>query len=286
MTSGNVSGFRDVGLGVEIEIYSDVICPWCYIGTRRLAEALRSYDGEVTLRWRAYQLDPSAPSEGKPLLPWLGARYGGEAQARQMFSTAADAGATAGITMNFETALVANTFDAHRLIWFAGSPQAVPFGADADTQQHVVEALHAAHFTDGRDIADLDTLVATAASVGLDAARIERLLRSDEGVAEVRDELAEAREIGITSVPTFIFAGKYAVTGAQDPATMASVLDEVARREGLRRPVLQTLVGAHGPDHAAAHGARLPTATDAPSMPRIPHQRTAEPDACTDDSCA
>ena len=179
---------------MEIEIYSDVICPWCYIGTRRLQEALRSYDGEVTLRWRAYQLDPNAPRKGQPLLAWLGARFGGEARARQMSASAVAAGASAGITMDYESALVANTFDAHRLIRFAGSPEAVPFGADADTQQHVVEALHAAHFTHGRDIADLDTLVDAAGSVGLDRARVERLLRSDEGVAELNAELSEARD--------------------------------------------------------------------------------------------
>ncbi|GAA1785791.1 DsbA family protein [Luedemannella flava] len=267
---------------MEIEIYSDVICPWCYIGMRRLTEALRSYDGEVTLRWRAYQLDPGAPATGQPLLPWLGARYGGEARARQMFGSAAAAGKTAGITMNFESALVANTFDAHRLIWFAGLPQAVPFGAHADTQQDVVEALHAAHFTHGRDISDHDTLVDVAASVGLDRDRVARLLGSDEGVAEVRGELAGAGELGITSVPTFIFAGKYAVTGAQDAATLASVLDEVARREGIR-PVLRTLVGAHAPD-AHPH----PSTTAAPpttAAPHIPHPRTPADDACTDDSC-
>ncbi|GAA1755966.1 DsbA family protein [Luedemannella helvata] len=269
---------------MEIEIYSDVICPWCYIGTRRLTEALRSYDGEVTLRWRAYQLDPSAPADGQPLLPWLGARYGGEARARQMFGSAAAAGASAGITMNFESALVANTFDAHRLIWFAGSPQAVPFGADADTQQHVVEALHAAHFTHGQDIAATDTLVQAAVSVGLDQARVEKLLASDEGVAEVRAELAEGRELGITSVPTFIFAGKYAVTGAQDAATLSSVLDEVARREGIR-PVLRTLVGSHAThDNRHPHPATAGDTAD-PATPRIPRPRTPDLDACTDDTC-
>ena len=282
---------------MEIEIYSDVVCPWCYIGTRRLAEALRSYDGEVTLRWRAYQLDPGMPREGQPLLPWLGARYGGEARARQMADSATAAGATAGITMNFSSALVANTFDAHRLIWFAGSPQAVPYGADADAQQHVVEALHAAHFTHGRDIADVDTLVAVAASVGLDAARVEKLLRSDEGVTEINAELSEARDLGVTSVPTFVFAGKYAVTGAQDPATLASVLDEVARRENLS----PTLVGAthdhgspghadgspaydhgspHHSDRSATHGPSGHAASTAGTgTPRIPTQRTGEADA-------
>jgi predicted DsbA family dithiol-disulfide isomerase len=215
-----------------------------------------------------------------------------------MADSATAAGASAGITMNFSSALVANTFDAHRLIWFAGSPQAVPYGADADTQQHVVEALHAAHFTHGRDIADVDTLVAVAASVGLDAARVEKLLRSDEGVAEINAELSEARDLGVTSVPTFVFAGKYAVTGAQDPATLASVLDEVARRENLS----PTLVGAahespshdHGspgpaaavaapspsPDHTApGHGHAAPPAGASAGTPRIPTQRTGESDA-------
>jgi predicted DsbA family dithiol-disulfide isomerase len=247
--------------GVEIEIYSDVVCPWCYLGKRRLERALESFDGEVTLRWRAYQLDPSAPHECAPLIGWLGARYGGPDRARQMFSHATDAATAEGMHFDFEKALIANSFTAHRLIWWAGTPQAVVFGADADTQATLVEAVHRAHFTEGLDIGSTEV----AETVGLDARRVRELLEGDEGVAEVRAELAEAGELGITSVPTFIFAGKYPVTGAQDAGTLLAVLNEVAVREGLR----PTLVPAGG----------------IPSPRRSSEDHVDHVAACEDDSC-
>jgi predicted DsbA family dithiol-disulfide isomerase len=229
--------------GVEIEIYSDVVCPWCYIGKRRLERALEDFPVEVTLRWRAYQLDPGAPHTCAPLIDWLGARSGGVDRARQMFGHASAAAAGEGLDFHFDKALIANTFDAHRLITWSGSPEAVAFGANADTQQHLVEALHQAHFSDGLDIGSRDVLASRAAAVGLDEDRVRRLLDAGEGVDETRAELAAARDLGVTSVPTFVFAGKYAVSGAQDPATLRSVLDEVVRREGVK-PVLRTLTPA------------------------------------------
>jgi predicted DsbA family dithiol-disulfide isomerase len=259
---------------VEIEIYSDVVCPWCYIGKRRLEKALEGFPVEVTLRWRAYQLDPRAPHTCAPLIDWLGARYGGPDRARQMFGQATAAAAGEGLDFHFDRALIANTFDAHRLIAWSGSPEAVAFGATADTQAELVEALHRAHFTDGLDIGSPDVLASRAASVGLDEGRVRRLLDSTEGSAETRAELTAARELGVTSVPTFIFAGKYAVSGAQDPVTLRSVLDEVARREGLAPP-LRTLSPA---------GRVAPAA----SANRIPSQRRSADDldvACDDNSC-
>src|SRR5262249_23323618 len=160
-----------------------------------------------------------------------GRRYGGTEQARQMTSRVAGIAATEGLHLHFDRALVANTFDAHRLLEFAGSPQAVVFGATADTQARLAEALYGAHFTDGRDIAWVDVLVDVAGEVGLDQTRVRRLLTSTEGVPELRAQLADAHELGISSVPTFVFEGKYAVTGAQDTAVLRSVLDEVARLE-------------------------------------------------------
>jgi predicted DsbA family dithiol-disulfide isomerase len=263
---------------VEIEIYSDVVCPWCYIGKRRLEQALEDFPIEVTLRWRAYQLDPSAPHTCAPLIDWLGARYGGPDRARQMFGHATAAGAGEGLDFDFDKALIANTFDAHRLIAWAGSAEAVVFGATADTQAHLVEALHRAHFTDGLDIGSYDVLASLAAGVGLDADRVRRLLDSTEGVAETRAELDATRELGVTSVPTFVFAGKYAVSGAQDPATLRSVLDEVARREGVA-PVLRTLTPAGSVPSAG-------TATPAGTVASIPSPRRPADDlACDDDSC-
>jgi len=217
---------------VEIEIYSDVVCPWCYLGKARLDAALRSVNADPVLRWRAFQLDPDAPRDGRPLIPWLGRRFGGEARARAAMDRVTTLAAAEGLTLDFERALIANTFDAHRLLWFADQPEAVLFGATADTQPELAEALCRAHFTEGRDIGSSDVLAAIAADHGLDPERVERLLATTEGVAEVRGQTARAAVLGITSVPTFIFAGRYAVTGAQDATTLEAVLAEVARREG------------------------------------------------------
>lgn len=206
---------------VQIEIYSDVVCPWCWIGEQRLLKALDGFPEPVTLTWRAFQLDPSA--ESGPLVEWLGRRYGGEANVRRMFTQVTEVGKGEGLTMDFERAINANTFDAHRLIWWAGQ---------RGEQRPMVEALHRAHFTDGLDIGDRTVLAGVAAGLGHDEQEMRTLLDSDEGVAEVQGELAMARELDITGVPMFVFAGKYGISGAQDPSTLREVLDEVRRREG------------------------------------------------------
>jgi predicted DsbA family dithiol-disulfide isomerase len=222
-----------VGPGVDIDVYSDVVCPWCYIGKRRLDLALDGFEGEVNVRYRPFQLDPTTPHEPRPLLAWLGPKFGGEARAAAMTQHTTKVAAESGISLDFGKAIINNTFDAHRLIWFATSR-----GVGAE----VAEALHRAHFTDGLDIGSPSVLAAVAASVGLNATDF---LASDEGVAEVRAEIADAYALGIQSVPTFVFAGKYAVSGAQDPATLRATLEEVARREGAVS-VLEP-IGANGP---------------------------------------
>lgn len=219
---------------MQIEIYADVVCPWCYLGKRRLEAALAgSPFEEAVVRWRPFQLDPDAPRTGEPLMRWLSRRLGGPDQARATAEEVTRIAAEEGLTFDYDRAVMVNTFDAHRLLWFADQPEAVFFGATADTQSDLVEALHRAHFTDGLDVADHDVLVALAAGVGLDPDRVASLLASREGTADVRGHLARAHDLGITSTPTFVFAGTYAVTGAQGVRTMSSILAEVARRERL-----------------------------------------------------
>jgi predicted DsbA family dithiol-disulfide isomerase len=204
------------------------VCPWCWIGEQKVLTAVSGFTSEtgepVKLRWRAFQLDPSATSEGIPLVRWLGRRYGGEANAQRMFTQVTSVAAEVGLTMNFDRAISANTLDAHRLIWWAGRD-----GAD---QRPMVEALHEAHFTHGQDVGSLDTLVAVAAGLGHDAQLVREFLESPGGLEEVQADLEMGRELGITGVPTFVFAGKYAISGAQDPTALREVLDEVLRREG------------------------------------------------------
>lgn len=218
---------------MEIEIYSDVICPWCYLGAVRLAAAVSSLNGEAVLRWRAFQLDPSTPREGEPLLASLGRRFGGVERARYMLAQVASIARSENLNFDFERAVMANTFDAHRLLWFADQPEAVFFGAGADAQPELAYALHRAHFTDGLNVGSHEVLASIAGGVGLDPARVTRLLASNEGTADVRAQIARAHDLGIRAVPTFIFAGRYAVTGALDAATLRSTLHEVIQREGM-----------------------------------------------------
>ena len=123
---------------MDIDIYADVVCPWCYIGKRRLELALKDFDGEVNVRFRPFQLDPSTPRDGRPLMEWLAPKFGGAENAHRMTQNTRGVAAVDGIEMDFDHAIIANTFDAHRLVWFVGREQ----GAE------VMEALHQAHFTD------------------------------------------------------------------------------------------------------------------------------------------
>ncbi|MFV2112225.1 DsbA family protein [Micromonospora sp. LOL_025] len=207
---------------MEIEIYADVVCPWCYIGKRRLEQALESYDGEVTVRYRPFQLDPSPVPEPRPLVDAMAAKFGGPDRVRQMFGQVTEVAGQVGLKLDFDRAVAANTFDAHRLVAWA---------TDRGRAAEMVDALYRAHFTDGVDVGSRDALAALAAEVGLDAAEARRFLDSGERVTELSEELTTARQIGVTSVPTFVLAGRYAVTGAQEPETLLAALAEVNRRE-------------------------------------------------------
>ncbi|MER7440200.1 DsbA family oxidoreductase [Micromonospora avicenniae] len=207
---------------MEIEIYADVVCPWCYIGKHRLEQALASYDGEVTVRYRPFQLDPSPVPEPVPVVEALGAKFGGTANARQMVARVTEAAAGAGLRLDYDRAIAANTFDAHRLVAYA---------TERGRAAEMVEALYQAHFVRGIDIGSRDALTELAVQVGLDGADARRYLDSDEGTKAVAAELAKARDLGISSVPTFVLAGKYGISGAQEPQTLLAALAEVERLE-------------------------------------------------------
>ncbi|WP_200208163.1 DsbA family oxidoreductase [Micromonospora coerulea] len=207
---------------MEIEIYADVVCPWCWIGKRRLEQALASYDGEVTVRYRPFQLDPTPVTEPKPLVEALGAKFGGRERAEAMATQVTQVGASVGLDMRFDRAVAANTFEAHRLIRFA---------TEQGRATEMINALYRAHFSDGVDVGSTDALVKLAAGVGLDETEVRDYLESNAGRREVAADLAAAHQIGVTSVPTFVLAGKYAVTGAQEPETLLAALREVERLE-------------------------------------------------------
>ncbi|MFC0029708.1 DsbA family protein [Micromonospora chaiyaphumensis] len=207
---------------MEIEIYADVVCPWCWIGKRRLEQALERYDGEVTVRFRPFQLDPTPVTEPKPLIEALGDKFGGRDKAEGMAAHVTQVAKGAGIDMNFDRAVAANTFEAHRLVRFA---------TERGRAAELVERLYRAHFQDGVDVGSTDALVKLAAEVGLDETEAREYLESNLGRREVAADLSAAHQLGVSSVPTFVLAGKYAVTGAQEPETMLAALHEVAQRE-------------------------------------------------------
>jgi len=207
---------------MEIEIYADVVCPWCWIGKRRLERALESYDGEVTVRFRPFQLDPTPVAEPKPLVEALAAKFGGRERAEGMFAHVTQVAAGVGLDLRFDRAVQANTFEAHRLIRYA---------TERGRAAELVEALYRAHFHDGVNVGSTDALVKLAAEVGLDEAETRDYLESNLGRREVAADLTNAHQIGVSSVPTFVLAGKYAVTGAQEPETLLAALREVEQRE-------------------------------------------------------
>ncbi|TDC39865.1 DsbA family oxidoreductase [Micromonospora sp. KC213] len=207
---------------MEIEIYADVVCPWCWIGKRRLERALESYDGEVTVTYRPFQLDPAPVTEPRPLLNALADKFGGPQRAEAAAAQVTQVAAGVGLEMRFDRAVYANTFEAHRLIRFA---------AARGCAGQVVEALYRAHFADGVDIGSRDALVELAVDAGLDGAEVREHLTSNLGRREVAADLSAAHQLGVRSVPTFVLGGRYAVSGAQEPETLLGALREVAQRE-------------------------------------------------------
>jgi predicted DsbA family dithiol-disulfide isomerase len=209
---------------VDVEIWSDVVCPWCYIGKRRFETAVAELDSEIDVDFvfRPYQLDPTAsPGKAQPVIEAYAKKFGGHERAQQIIDRVTAVAADNGIQFRMDRALRANTLLAHRLLWLA---------AATGHQVALKERLLQAYFIDGLDVSDPDVLADCAAEVGLDHDRVRAFLDSDDGVAEVRHELHEAAEMEITAVPTFVFDGKWMVPGAQDPETFVQVLRRVVSR--------------------------------------------------------
>jgi len=205
---------------MKIEIYSDIVCPWCYIGERRLERALAALPAHerIEVVFRPYQLDPNAPATAVPLTHYLERRFGGRRNG--MLDAVNHAAEGEGITMAWDRALSANTRTAHRLLQWAlreGGP---------DVQRQLAAHLFALHFTRGGNVADIEQLAAAAASVGLDAGGARAYLASDEGIGELESEFEKARELGIASVPTFVIDGRYAIQGARPVSTFVRILEQ------------------------------------------------------------
>ncbi len=210
---------------MQVQVFSDIACPECYLGFTRLERAAGVFalrTGEpVELALRAFQLDPSAPTEPRPLLEALAEKLGGPAQAQQAADALAEAFAADELRLDLTAAVHANTFDAHRLLTWAESVSGEP------TQLALAAELWRAHLAEGADVGDATTLATRAAVVGLDVVAAERLLASDEGADAVALQVETAHSLGIESVPTVVLERAYVVTGAQTQAAYESVLAEV-----------------------------------------------------------
>ncbi len=203
---------------MQVDIVSDVICPWCFIGKRRLARALAMRPGlDVSTTWRAFQLNPDMPADGMPRQEYLALKFGGNLQARRIYSAVEQAGASEGISFAFDRIKrTPNTVDAHRLIRFATA------NGRAD---ETVEALFRAYFLDGRDIGSRDELAAVAAESGLDEREARGFLDDGKGRDTVLAEDRGARRAGIDGVPSFIVDGSYLLSGAQEPEFFLPLFD-------------------------------------------------------------
>ena len=205
---------------VNLDIISDPICPWCFIGKTNLKMAL---GGKLNLifniRWHPFQLNPEMPAQGMERRTYLERKFGGKEAAVKAYAPVVEHAEMAGLTLNLEAiSHTPNTLDAHRLIHWAGVEE---------KQNAVVDALFEAYFQNGRNIGDSEVLADIADSCGMDAAVVLKLLNSEADKEETRARDASARDMGVNSVPTFIVAGQHAVPGAQPAALWTQVIAEL-----------------------------------------------------------
>lgn len=234
---------------MRIEIWSDVVCPWCYVGKRRLETALAGFEhaGEVEVVYRSFELDPSAPRHGHELsTPVIARKYGrSEAEMRQMQQQLIDLAAEEGLAFKLFETVHTNTIDAHRVLHLALDT------GGARLQRELKEALLAAYFVDARNVGDHDVLTEVAVAAGLDEARVREVLAGTDYLDAVEADIAQARAYGATGVPFFVVDQKYGVSGAQPAGVFSQVLEQAWTAS---HPVLQTVGGdaeACGPDGCA-----------------------------------
>jgi len=232
---------------LRIDIWSDIACPWCYVGKRRLEAALEKFPhrDEVEVVWRAFELDPAAPAERPNDVGYaerLAKKYGTSMkEAEGMLTRMTDVAATDGLDFHFEKIRSGNTFDAHRVLHLAG---------ERDKQDAVKERYLRAYMTEGEPIGDREALIRLAAEAGLDAEEVRATLASDACTREVRADENEARQLGINGVPFFVLAGKLAVSGAQPAEVLLRALNQ-AWKEIDAKPEVFAEGAVCGPDGCA-----------------------------------
>ena len=209
-------------MALTIDVISDVVCPWCFIGKRHLESALAAWrldhpgEKQPQVRWHPFQLNPQLPRSGVPRAEYIATKFGGPQRAKEIYARVANAGARAGIAFDFDRITVQpNTLNAHRLIHRAGS---------SGRQDAMAEALFQAYFLEGADLSRDDTLADIAARAGLDRNEISAYLAGEEDKALIEDQDQHARSLGVEGVPFFIVNRRYAVSGAQPPEAILDVM--------------------------------------------------------------
>lgn len=206
---------------MKIEIWSDVMCPFCYIGKNNFEKALEKlpFKDEVEVEWKSFQLDPTLDSDKtQNTLQYFREKKGvQEAQASQMLSQVTQMGKGAGINFDFEKALITNTFSAHRLLHLAKKH---------NKSNEMEEALFIAHFIDGKNVGDPEVLISLAENLGIDKEKAREAVTSDQLDYEVNQDIMEARNNGVSGVPFFVLNGKYAVSGAQPVEVFENALQQ------------------------------------------------------------
>lgn len=213
---------------IRLDIFSDPVCPWCYIGKANLDRALLDHPGQpFSIQWHPFQLNPDMPSEGMPKRAYLEQKFGGKARVDAIHERLREVARAAGLTLDPDNPQrMPNTLDAHRLIHWAGIE---------GCQAAVAAALMRAYWDEARDIGDAATLADIAGETGMDRAATRRLLQTDADADDIAARDADARSKGVTSVPTFLIARHYVLTGAQPPDLWGQVIRELLSQTGPER---------------------------------------------------
>ena len=206
---------------LKIDIVSDIVCPWCAIGFKKLSKAMEDLNEEILfeVNWKPYELHPEIPTEGFSKEEYYKIKFGNSNGARDRFNHITEEGKKAGLDFNFnKTKNLPNTFLAHRLLWFSRSK---------DMQDVIAEALFHAYFTEGRDIGSINELISISTESGLQKTEIEKFFKTDVGSDEILREELRAKEMNIFSVPTYIFNKKYLLVGGQEADTFMAYMKKV-----------------------------------------------------------
>jgi len=210
----------DSASALVVDVVSDVVCPWCYLGKKRLEKAIADFGRPVTVNWRPFQLDATIPPEGMDRKVYMERKFGAGDRIRKAHEHLVALGAEIGIQFAFDRIRISpNTLDAHRLIRWAAEPR---------RQEQIVEALFQAYFVDGMDIGDRGVLADIAVAAGMDFDNVRARLASDEDRAAVQADIRSSQRIGVTGVPTFIIANRYGLVGAQPADELTRAFEQVA----------------------------------------------------------